>query len=103
MEPGLLDSLAVLCASVPGQRHQFWRHAIVRGGQGSDDFVAIQSGQADVDERDVGSDRERGIDATRPVPCLVDFVTVDLEQGAQHLADVVVVLDDEDARTGRDG
>src|SRR5262249_23243968 len=61
------------------------------------DFIAVESRQTDVDQRDVGRQRGRRLDPRRAVGGLVNVVAGKRQLDPQHLAGVVVVLDDQDA------
>src|SRR5262245_4854272 len=87
----------VVFLPVPADRDEDRRGAAVRA-DATGDLVAIDPRQPDVDENDIGPDRLGAGDAARAVVRLVDPVALVLEERAQCLSRVHVVLDHEHGR-----
>src|SRR5439155_25591 len=82
--------------AVPGEGHQHARRRPWIGAQPARDLVAVDPGQANVEEHDLGADLLRRLEARRPVRREVDHVAPALEQRRHHVARVGVVVDHED-------
>ena len=103
IESRLVCAPLVFCLPAAGDRDEAHAPPARRGAQPPRDFVAVEVGQADVDERDVGVDwawraqglrRRRGSVHSWPLTASV----------RQHEARVVVVLDErEHAARHKDG
>src|SRR5207245_2279345 len=98
VEAGGFRALAIERLAVAADRHQPDLGAVRHRPQPPGDLEAIDSRQAEVDQ----GDREfAGLRVVEPVLAAArghHFVTVELQQQAQALARVVVVLHDEDPR-----
>src|SRR5689334_2269664 len=97
VEAGLFRALPVLRLAIAGERDH---EARLRGQEfhAPRHLVAVEAGQPDVDERDVGPLRAGQIETFGAVGRRVDFVTVELEQGTERVPRVDIVLDEEDLR-----
>src|SRR5262249_11098607 len=89
-----LRALPVLRLAVPGERDHHARSYRQRL-HATRDLVAVEPGQADVDQRHLGRLRASQVEALGAVGTGVDLVAVQLEQRAQGLTGVGVVLDEE--------
>src|SRR5437899_5056285 len=65
------------------------------------DLVAVEAGQADVDQGDVGSHGGGDLDARPAVGGLTNVVAFERQLNLEHLASVRIVLDDEDPSRDR--
>src|SRR5688500_15214919 len=92
VEPRRPRAGLVFGLTVTGQRDQLNRFAAT-GADLPGDLVAVEPGQADVDQRDLRSHPGRDADAFRTVGRHVDRVTPEGEQALEHAPRVVVVLD----------
>ena len=61
-----------------------------------DDLVAVQAGQADVQEDEPGSESARRLDPRRPVIGRLHVMSEQAQQPGQRLGEVDVVIDDQD-------
>ena len=98
------SALAVLGEAVPRQGDQVEIPACRVATDVTRDLVAVELGQTDVDESDIGGELERARHPGGAIDRLVDLVAEQHEELTQHRARVVVVLDDENpppARRGR--
>ena len=59
-------------------------------------LIAVEAGQADVDERNVGLEMKCGVDTGRSVARFFDDMTVELEDRAEQRARVLIIVNDED-------
>src|SRR5262245_65491160 len=95
-EPRLLCALPIFGLAVAGEGdHHRWPHR--QRLHPTRDLVAIETGQADIDQRDLGGLGAREVEPFVAVGARVDLVAVQLEQGAQRLTGVGVVFDEKDA------
>ena len=63
-------------------------------------LVAVDPGKADVHERDLRRGRDDELHPGHPVGRFMHLMALELEDGAQHLPGVPIVLDDGDAERG---
>jgi hypothetical protein len=61
-------------------------------------FVAVHSGQADVEQHDIGMESLGGFDRFESIVCLVGLVTAELQQHGERVRAVQAVVDDQDAQ-----
>src|SRR5262249_25135688 len=95
VEAALERTAAVLRQTVTRQRGEQYGAAEALA-EVARDAVAVEAGQADVDEGGVGTKRARELDALEAVGGRRHLVARVLEQLAQALAHVRVVLDEKD-------
>jgi hypothetical protein len=99
VEVGLLGELAVMGLAVAG-------HGDDEGGgeaglaHGAAGFVAIEFGEADIEEDDMRVAVEGKLDGLLAVVCGVDFMSFEAQEECHAFGGVAVVIDDEDAQAG---
>src|SRR5262249_36656163 len=95
-EPGLLRALPIFGLAVAGEcDHHRWPPP--KRLHPACDLVAVEPGQTDVDQRDLGCLAPREVEPFVAIGTGMNLVAIQLEQGAQGFAGVGVVLDEEDA------
>src|SRR5690349_11515923 len=99
IETRLARAPAVLFLAPAGDRHDQDGVAAL-GAQAPRDLVARQLGHADVEEHDVRIEIARRLEGLEPVVGDAHHVAAHLEQHAQALGGVRVVVDNEDAMRG---
>ena len=93
VEAGLERALPVVGLTVPADRDE--DHLRISGADPARDLVAVHHGQPDVDEDDVGTTRLGLRETARTVGCRVNAMALVLQEGAERLPGVRIVLDDE--------
>ena len=88
-------SKSVFRLPVPRQCDEVNLLALIMGPNTACQRIAVKSRQAQVEEANIGAKGQRSPKATGTVMRHLNLVTILREQDPEHLARVVVVLDDE--------
>src|SRR6187397_831230 len=64
---------------------------------GPRDLEPVELREAQVDQRDHRGTFERGVDSCAPIRGDLDVIALELQELAQHLSAILMVLDDEDS------
>ena len=97
IEPVLRRALRIARGAVASQRQQQHVAAVRQVANASGDLVAVHPGKTDVDDPHVRTLGVQQFQAARAVRRFVDDVSGELEHHSQHLAGVLVVLNQEHA------
>src|SRR5262245_11234719 len=97
IEPGRARALHVLWRAVAADGDELQARVDATGAQAPRHLVAVQSRKAHVDEGDIGGELAGHLEGARTIGSRADGMVPELEQAAQHLSGVVVVLHDENA------
>src|SRR5690348_13015726 len=73
------------------------RHLVAALAQAAGDVHAVEPGEAEVEDDQVGQEGMRLLEALDPVSCELDLIPLEAQRALEDLRDLLVVLDDEDA------